>query len=155
MASLATIATVATLAGTAVTAGATIYNGMQQQQMADEIAKQEELAGKNEFASSIHDAEERRLEGALVMSRQQAIAAASGAGSGSDAPTIMKILGDTAKRTQVGVESSIYQGAQRRDDYTRSARNRRITGQNNFFGSIAKAAGYGLGGFGDWASSQG
>lgn len=155
MAELATLATVATLAGTAVTAGATIYSGMQQQQMAEEIARQEELAGKNEFAAAQREADERRMAGALLMSRQQAIAAASGAGAGSDAPTIMKILGDTAARTQYGVDTSMYQGEQRRDDLNRSARNRRITGQYNFFGSIARAAGYGLGGVGDWAAAQG
>lgn len=155
MAALGTIATIATLAGTAVTAGATVYNGMLQQQQAEEIARQEELAGKNEFASAQRDAEERRLEGALIMSKQQAIAAASGAGAGDDAPTIMKILGDTAQRVQYGVESSTFRGQQAMDDYQRSARNRRTTGKYNFFGSIARAAGIGLGGFGDWAASQG
>ena len=152
MASLATLATVATIGSAVIGTGAAIYGGMASQDAAEQAAQQDILAGKNEFAAAQRTAEQRRLEGALISSRQQAIAAASGAGAGDDAPTITKIMSETAARTQYGVDSEIYAGQQRRDDYTNSARARRETGRYNFFGGILKGVGTGLGGIGDWAS---
>lgn len=152
MASLATIASVATIGAAVVGTGAAIYGGMAQKDAAEIAARQEILAGKNEFAAAQRSAEERRYEGAIISSRQQAIAAASGAGAGDDAPTIAKIMSETAARTQYGVDSEIYAGMSRRDDYFNSARARRQTGQYNFFGGILSGIGRGLGGVGDWAS---
>lgn len=153
MAALGTIATIATLAGTAITAGATIYSGMESQKAAEIAARQERLAGKNEFAAAQREADERRLEGQLIMSRQQAYAAASGGGAGQDAPTITKILTDTGARAEYGAQSVMYGGESRRDDYFRSASAREATGRYNFFGSIIRGIGIGAGGVGDWAAS--
>lgn len=154
MASLTTLATVATIGSAVIGTGAAIYGGYQSQQAAETAARQEILAGKNEFAAAQRNAEERRLEGALISSKQQAMAAASGAGAGSDAPTIMKIMSETAARAQYGVDSEIYVGEQRRDDYFNSARARRETGRYNFMGGILSGVGKGLGGIGDWAALQ-
>ncbi|MBP8235449.1 MAG: hypothetical protein KAY22_24435 [Rhizorhabdus sp.] len=120
-----------------------------QQQKANEIAaRQERLAGKNELAAAQREAEDRRREGRLIMSAQMAEAAASGAGSGEDAPTIMKILTDTGERVEYGAEATMYQGYSRRDDYFRSADAREASGRASFFGSVLSGLGSGIGGIG-------
>lgn len=149
MASLATIATVATIGAAVVGTGAAIWQGMEQQKAQEAAARQDERNGREEFAASQRTAEERRLEGALISSRQLAAAAASGAGAGADAPTIVKILGDTDARTKYGVQSELYAGRERMYDSYDSASARRATGRNNFFGGLLKGLGRGLGGVGD------
>jgi len=155
MASLATIAAVVGIAGTAVSAGAAVYSayntyqqGVAQKQEFDRQAAVDEAHGRAEGAAAQRDAEQRRREGRLIMSRQQAIAAASGAGSGSDAPTIEKIMSDTGRLAETGAQSIMYQGEARRDDYFNSASARRTSGQNNFFGSILRSVGTLAGGIG-------
>lgn len=150
MADLATIAAVATIGSAVVGAGASVYSGYQSMLANEAAAKQEILAGKNEFAASQRDADERRLEAKLVASRAQAIAAASG-GGGADQPTISKILTDIGERADFGVKSIMYGGAQRRDDYFNSASSRRVTGQSNFIGGLLRGLGSLAGGVGDWA----
>lgn len=149
MAGLETLALVATIGSAVIGAGSAIYSGSVQQDMANQAADQEERAGKNEFAAAQRVAQQRRLEGELILSRQQAAAAASGAGSASDAPTIAKIMSETAGRIEYGVDSEIYAGQQRMDDYNASARSRRQTGQYNFLGGILRGIGRGLEGVGD------
>jgi len=148
MASLATVAAVATIGAAVIGTGASIYGGMQTQKANEIAARQERLAGKNELAASQREAEDRRREGRLIMSAQMAEAAASGAGAGEDAPTIMKILTDTGERVEYGVQSTMYQGYSRRDDYFRSADAREASGRASFFGSILEGAGSGIGGIG-------
>lgn len=157
MASLATLGTIAAVAGAGaagISAYATIQQGQQAKEQAEIAARQEEAAGTAEYAAAQRQAEERRMEGRLVMSRQQALAAASGAGAGDDAPTIVKILSDTAARTEYGVQSELYGGLTRRDDYNRSASARRTTGENTFFGSLLRAGGTLLGGVGNYAETK-
>jgi hypothetical protein len=148
MASLATVAAVATIGSAVIGAGASIYGGMQQQKASELAARQERLAGKNELAASQREAEDRRREGRLIMSAQMAEAAASGAGAGDDAPTITKILTDTGERVEYGVQSTMYQGYSRRDDYFRSADARVASGGASFFGSVLDGLGSGIGGIG-------
>jgi hypothetical protein len=108
----------------------------------------DELHASNEFASAQREADLRRMEGKLIMSRQQAYAAASGGGAGSDAPTIVKIMADTSARSEFGANSVLYGGAERQQDYLNTAEARRVSGRNNFFGSIASAVGTLAGGIG-------
>lgn len=124
-------------------AGATIYAGNEQKKAAYEAAKREETAGQAEFASSQREAQERRLEGQIVMSRQQALAAASGGGAGADAPTIVRLMSETAKRSRYGEESTLFGGRQRRQTYFDSATSRRTTGDANFLGSVLTGIGQG------------
>lgn len=152
MASLATIAAVATIGSAVIGAGAAVYQGYQSNQAQILAAQQEEKAGKQEFAAAQREADDRRLEGKLIMSKALAAAAASGGGAGFDAPTITKILTDTGQRAEYGAQSAMYQGAARRDDYFNSASSRRSTGQFNFFGGLLKATGTLAGGVGDWAA---
>lgn len=132
---------VAGIAAAGASAAATIYSGYQTKQAADEAAKRDEAAGRSEFAASQREAEERRLEGQLIQSRQQAAAAASGAGAGGDAPTIVRLMTETAKRSQYGVESTLYGGRDRRQRYFDTADSRRKTGEANFIGSIFTGVG--------------
>ena len=148
MASLATVAAVATIGSAVIGAGASIYGGKQQQKASELAARQERLAGKNELAASQREAEDRRREGRLIMSAQMAEAAASGAGAGDDAPTITKILTDTGERVEYGVQSTMYPGRSRRDDYFLSADARVASGGASFFGSILDGLGSGIGGIG-------
>lgn len=122
-------------------AAATIYGGMETRRAADEAAKRDETAGTAEFAAAQREAQERKLEGQLIMSRQQAAAAASGAGAGADAPTIVRLMTETSKRTQYGVDSVMYGGRQRRQGYIDTAQARRETGNANFIGSILSGVG--------------
>lgn len=160
MAALATIAPIIAITGAVVGAGASVFSaystykqGEAQQQEAYRQAAVDETAGKNEYAAAQRDAKQKRLEGNLIMSRQQAYAAASGGGSGADAPTIAKILTDTGANAETNAQSVMYQGAARRDDYFNQAQARRISGQNNFFGSILSSIGTLAGGVGHLASS--
>lgn len=161
MAALATVATVATIGAAVVGAGASVISAYSTYQQGEaqkaELNRQaaiDEKSGTAEFAASQREAEQRRLEGQLVMSRAQAYAAASGAGAGSDDPTISKILSDTGERAKFGSDSVLYQGQARRDDYFAEAAAKRTTGQNNFFGSILRSAGTLLGGVGHLAETS-
>ena len=92
------ILAIAGIAAAGVGAAATIYGGMETKRAADEAAKRDVTAGQAEFAAAQREAGERKLEGQLIMSRQQAAAAASGAGAGADAPTIVRLMTETSKR---------------------------------------------------------
>lgn len=160
MASLATIATVATIGSAVIGAGTAIYGaynsyqqGVAQQAEYERQARVDELHGKNEFAAAQRDAEMRRLEGHLIMSRQQAYAAASGLGSGADDPTILKIMSETGARAELGARSVMYQGEARRDDYLSSATAKRASGASNYMGGIMRAVGTLAGGIGQLADT--
>lgn len=122
-------------------AAATVYSGMETRRAADEAAKRDVTAGQAEFAAAQREAEERRLEGQLIMSRQQAAAAASGAGASGDAPTIVRLMTETSKRARYGVESVMYGGRARRQGYIDTAQAKRDTGNANFIGSILTGVG--------------
>lgn len=160
MAALATIATVAAGAAAVVGAGATIYNGYQQQkafdqqeadatQAREDAAHAYEVSGRADFAGAQRDAQERRLQGALTLSQQQAAAAASGGGSGSDAPTIVRLMTETAERTEYGAQSAMYRGQESKNLADQSAANLRATkpGQSSsFVGSLIQGLGQLMGG---------
>jgi hypothetical protein len=128
--------TVASVVAGGAAAAASIYAGNQTRDAAYEAARRDERAGRDEFAAAQREAQERKLEGELILSRQQAIAAASGAGAGSDAPTIVRLMTETAKRSRYGMETAMYQGRSRRQTYFDSAESRRKTGDASFLGSI-------------------
>lgn len=146
MSGIETLAVAAVVGGLA-SAGATIYAGNEQRKAANAAAKRDERAGQAEFAASQREAEERKLEGEVILSRQQAAAAASGGGAGSDAPTIVRLMTETAKRARYGVESTLFGGQQRRQTYIETAQARRETGNANFLGSILTGFGQAAKGF--------
>lgn len=146
------IAAVGTLAATGISVAGSLEAGRRSRETQELLAAQEESTGTAELAAAQREAEERKWEAKILQSRQQAIAAASGAGAGSDAPTIVNLMAKTAERGQYGVDSMIYAGETRRDAYRRSARNRRITGEADQIGSYFTAGGTlatGIGRFGE------
>mgnify|MGYP001614253676 CR=1 FL=1 len=166
MASLATIAAVATIGAAVIGTGVSLYGahvsaenskraGEAEQRTQNMLAQQEEAAGTEALASAQRDQRERKLEGELIMSRQQAVAAASGGGAGSDAPTIVRLMTETAKRSQYGQDSVIYTGESTRGRYNTSAAARRQSGENSFLGGIQGANGAWLSGMGSLAAGVG
>lgn len=161
MATLATIGTVLTVGSAVIGAGAAVYGaynsyqaGVAAQAEYERQAGVDELSGKMEFAASQREAELRRLEGGLIMSRQQAYAAASGAGSGVDDPTILKIMSDTGANADMNARSVMSQGEARRDDYLNAAKAKRASGSSNFLGGILRATGALADGVGNLAATS-
>jgi hypothetical protein len=119
-------------------------------QAADAQAKQDalnmEAQGKEELAASQREAFQKRREGALINSRAQAVAAASG--GGADDPTIVRLMTQTAKDAETNAGSVMYGGISRRRGLFDSARARRTEGKASLLGSA-------YGGFGQAASGLG
>jgi hypothetical protein len=155
LAGLAGLGTALTIGAAVVGAGASVYSAYETVQQGkaaqaeyNRQAAVDELAGKNEYAASQREAEQKRLEGQLVMSRTMAYAAASGAGAGADDPTIVKILGEEGTKTKFNSDSVLYAGEGARDAYNSSAAAKRASGANNFLGSVLTATGTLAGGVG-------
>lgn len=132
------------LIGAAVSGVGTVLGGVAANNAAQSEAMQLEEKGKEELAASQRDAEGKRREGALINSRQQALAAASGAGAGSDAPTIVKLMTDTAGQAEYNAQVDLYGGKSRKEGLFNAAANRRREGKASLLGSV-------LGGFGSFA----
>lgn len=146
MAALPAIAAVATIVGTAVTVGATIFGGKKEQEADYAEAALLEVRGREEFAAAQREALQRRREGKLLESRQQAVAAASGAGAGADDPTIVKLMTETGELTEYAASTIMYGGLSRRDAYYQTAGARRRGGDATLLGSIIGGVGRGIGG---------
>lgn len=132
------------LIGAAISGIGTILGGVAANNAAQSEARQLEEKGKEELAASQRDAEVKRREGQLINSRQQALAAASGAGAGSDAPTIVKLMTDTAGQAEYNAQVDLYGGKSRKEGLFAAAENRRREGKASLLGSV-------LGGFGGFA----
>lgn len=149
MADLATIATIATVASSVVGAGAAIYSGYSQNQAAQVQAAEVEKQGKIDFANSQREALERRLQGRLALSAQQAAAAASGGGAGNDAPTVVRLMTETAQRAEYGAQSALFNGLEDKATAMTSAGNIRKNGFASFIGSMLTGVGTLGSGLGD------
>lgn len=134
--------------GSLVSAGGTIASGVAAKNAADFEAQQMEMKAQEERAAAQREAQEKKREGALVMSRQQALAAASGAGAGLDAPTIVKLMTGTASQTEYNAGSVLYGGESRARGLVDSAKGRRLSGKASLLGST-------IGAFGEAASGLG
>lgn len=131
--------------GSLISAGGTIASGVAAKNAADFEAQQMEMKAQEERAAAQREAQAKRREGALVMSRQQALAAASGAGAGFDAPTIVKLMTDTAREAEYNAGTVMYGGESRARGLMDSAKGRRLSGKASLLGSA-------IGGFGEAAS---
>lgn len=134
------------LIGAAISGVGTIASGVAANNAAQSEALQLEAKGKEELAASQREADVKRREGALINSRQQALAAASGAGAGMDAPTIVKLMTDTAGGAELNAQTDLYGGKQRKAGLFDAAANRRREGRASLLGSV-------LGGFGGFAKA--
>lgn len=136
------------LAGTGISAAGTYAAGQAAANEAKAEANQMELKADEERAAAQRDALQRRREGRLVQSRQQAVAAASGGGAGMDAPTIVKLMTDTAGQADYNARVSMYGGESRSRGLLDSARARRRSGKASLLGSTIGAFGQAGTGFG-------
>ncbi len=136
------------LIGSFVSAFGTVASGVAANRQAQQDALNMTAQGKEEFAASQREATAKRREGELVNSRAQALAAASGAGAGTDAPTIVKLMSGTAGEAEFNAQTALYGGKSRQLGLKQGALARRAEGRSSLLGSIvtgfgtaAKAAG--------------
>ncbi|RWN26523.1 MAG: hypothetical protein EOR97_28175 [Mesorhizobium sp.] len=132
--------------GTALSAVGTVAGGVAAKNDADFQAQQYEMKAKEEVAASQREAIAKKREGDLVNSRSQALAAASGAGAGMDAPTIVKLMAGTAAQAQYNADSAMYGGYSRAAGLKDTANSTRAAGKASLLGSVGSAFGTVLGG---------
>lgn len=136
------------LIGSLLGAAGTVAAGAAEKQNQNYMAKQEDMKAKEEMASSQREAQQNRNEADLANSRAQALAASSGGGAGMDAPTIVKLMGDTAGQGELNARTTLYGGMERAAGLRDSAKGRRAAGKASFLGSV-------MSGFGQAASGIG
>lgn len=105
-------------ASTAVSAVGAVSQGIAQKRSADAQAasmkmqaKERERQAGEERAASQREAAARAKEARLVLSRQQAVAAATGGGATDS--SVLKLMGDTAAEGAYQVGSAVYEGESR------------------------------------------
>lgn len=153
MASLATIATIASIGGTIVSAIGTIAAGNAQRRAANFQAAQLEQQAGQELAASQREAYEYQRNKDLALSRQQAVAGASGL-SATD-PSVLFLAGETAGRGRYQEEMALYTGKARQQGFQNQAKATRLSGQAAAQGAMFDAAGTILGGFGSFFDKYG
>lgn len=106
---LAALGTAASAVGTVVGASAAEEQGKN----ADRAAQMQALALQREAREKEAAAQRRAIteqtKADLVLSRQQAVAAASGGGATD--PTVLDIMGNTAQQGRYNADSALYEGA--------------------------------------------
>ncbi len=127
------------LLGTGLSAAGTIYAGSQAKAAANDQAKAMEQKGEQEVAIAQRKARESRREKQLVLSRQRAVAAASGGGVND--PTTESIMAKTEEKGEYNALLDMYNGATMRADLYREAGVARAEGQSQMTGSYINAAG--------------
>jgi hypothetical protein len=142
------------LIGALVGAVGTIAGGVAEKRNADFEAQQMEMKAKEETAAAQRDAESKRREGVLINSRAQALAAASGAGAGDDAPTIVKLMSQTSSEADYNARSSLYGGYSRSAGLNDSAKGRRASGKASLLGSVFGGLGQAAGAFGTYKKNK-
>lgn len=151
MAALATLPawlpTVLSVASTAIGAVGTIAAGQAAKRDAAFQAQQMEIQAGQERAAAQREADEAKRRTALVLSRQQALASASGLGA-SDA-TIEELAAETAGFGAYQQDALRAQGEQRAANLALSAAAARASGNAAATGSYLNAAGTILGGLAD------
>jgi hypothetical protein len=132
------------LIGTGLSAAGTIYSGIKAKQSADYESDLLKQRGDQEKAIASREAADRTLEKKLVGSRQQAIAAASGAGV--DNPTVNSLMAKTEQRGTYNAMLEMYSGTQAKNDLYAQADVRKSEGKSALLGSFIEA---GAGIYGD------
>ncbi|NLS19906.1 hypothetical protein HGP16_25540 [Rhizobium sp. P40RR-XXII] len=132
--------------GTLVSAVGTVASGVAAKKDSDFQAQQLDAKAKEEMASSQREAAQSKQQATLANSRAQAIAAASGGGASTDAPTIVKLMSDTAGQGQLNADAQLYNGYSRAAGFTDQAAATRRTGRASLLGSIFNGFGQAAGG---------
>ncbi len=111
--------------------------GLYQRQLAERQAESLELRAGQERAVSQRAAIEQRRRGALVSSRAQALAAASGAGALD--PTVVDIMGDLETETEIRALSALYEGEESARGLEYGALLERAGGEGDLYAARAGA----------------
>lgn len=127
------------LVAAAIGAAGSIATGIAQKNAADYQAQQQEMQGKEDFAASQRDAEAKRKESTLLQSRQQALAASSGAGATD--PTIVRLMSTTAGQGEYNAQTALYAGDQQKRGLFDAAKATRMSGNASLLGSFIQGAG--------------
>jgi hypothetical protein len=139
MAALPAIAAIASLAAGGLQAMGSIQQGKAQQAALNFEAKQHERQAAEERAASQREALEKRREAGLAMSRQVALASASGAGVVN--PSVLDIYSETAQEGEYNAQTALYGGESRARGQLDSAAAARFKGKAAYKGSVLEAAG--------------
>lgn len=129
--------TIASGLGTALSAGGTIYAGAKANQSAQAQADSMEAKGEQELAISQRKAAESRREKRLALSRQLAVAAASGGGATD--PTTESIMAQTEEKGEYNALLDMYNGRSMRADLYNEAGTARAEGKSQLVGSVINA----------------
>lgn len=123
--------------GTALAAGGTVYSGISNYQASKAEAKQLKEKGNNEFAKSQREASRRRRETQVLVSRANAVAAASGAGATDESvmATKEKIQAEGDNNAML----DMYNGLVNRSDLFREAASRKAEGKSGLISSFINA----------------
>jgi hypothetical protein len=128
--------------GLGLSAGGSVLGGVGAIRAGQQAKAEADAAANVALAESQREAEQRRKEGALLASRQRALAAAQGASTDA---SILNIFADTEAETERAVQSALYggqtQAAGLRTQGQRAAQQARITGGANIIGGLGSAAG--------------
>lgn len=128
--------------GTAASIGGTILGGVSANQAAKQEAAMRERQAAVERADASRRAEEERRKTTLVMSRQKALAATSGAGTQN--PTILDIMSETAQRGSYLARTEMYGGEDRARGQLDQAAAAKAKGRSQMTGSFFDAFGEGI-----------
>ncbi|RWF71864.1 MAG: hypothetical protein EOQ34_13905 [Mesorhizobium sp.] len=144
------------LVGTGVSAVGTLAAGAAQKSAADFQAAQLEKQAKEEQAAAQREADRAKKEKDFVLSRQQAVAGASGLGALDE--TVQQLAGDVITQGAVNEGMIRYGGAERAAGRRAQAASARLEGKaaqtGSYFGTVGTLMD-GVGSFSkDWALAQ-
>jgi hypothetical protein len=113
------IGTALTVGGSLLGAGGSVYSGMQAEAAANAQSKAMKQKGDQEYAIAQRRAMETRRQKQLALGRTQAVAAASGGGTGD---TVSDIMTGIEQRGEYNALTDLYSGSVARNDlYTNAA----------------------------------
>jgi hypothetical protein len=143
---LATLATIATIGSAVVGAGGSLIAGQNAKQAGDWEAAQLKRKAAEETAAGQRGALEKRADADKVMSRQVALAAASGAGTAT--PTVLDLVEEAAGRGEFFAQGEMYGAKSRAAGMKDQAKAAKMKGQMAESASYLSAFGDLLGGVG-------
>lgn len=122
--------------GSLAAAGGTIYSGIEAQNAAQAQAKQMQKKGDQEYAIAQRKAIQSRREKQQALGRAQAVAAASGGGTGD---TVTDIMTGIEKRGEINALTDLYNGNVLRTDLYKEANATRKAGAGALVSSLFQA----------------
>ena len=120
--------------GTVISGAGAIAGGIAQKNASDFQAEQLQQQAQAERAKASRETEQQHKQADLMMSRQQALASTSGAGAGADAPSIVKIMSDTAGQGAYNAGMATWNGEERARGLEAQASAARMSGNASLLG---------------------